>query len=69
MPARHLDLLPVDRQLSASRLLRRLRAGAMRAVFVDPALHLGPEVADQALHRPDRAVGQRADRVALDLAW
>ena len=33
----------------------------------DAALHLGTEMADQALDRPGRRVAQRADRVALDL--
>ena len=37
------------------------------AVFGDAPLHLRAEMADQPLHRPHRAVGQRADRVALDL--
>src|SRR5579872_2973906 len=47
-------------------LLRRL-ARRMRAVFGDAALHLGTEMPDQPLHRPHRAVGERADRVAFDL--
>src|SRR5579862_1156089 len=48
-------------------LLRRL---ALRgsAVFSDAALHFRAEMANEALHRPDRPVGQRADRVTLDLA-
>ena len=33
----------------------------------DAPLHLGPEMPDQALHRPRRGVAERADRVALDL--
>src|SRR5215469_12182463 len=52
---------------SAIALLRRLARGD-RAVFGDPPLHLGLEMADQPLHRPYRAIRQRADRVALDLA-
>src|SRR5580693_29257 len=47
-------------------LLRRL-ARRHGAVFGDAALHLGLEVADEALHRPDRAIGTRAERVAFDL--
>src|ERR1700721_4425576 len=47
-------------------LLRRL-ARRDRAIFGDAALHLRAEMADEALHRPHRAIGQRADRVAFDL--
>src|SRR3954447_1748859 len=32
----------------------------------DPPLDLGPEVANQALHRPGRSVAERADGVTLD---
>src|SRR6266540_2449168 len=37
------------------------------AVFVDATLDLVPEMAQQALHRPGRAVPERADGVTLDL--
>src|ERR1700721_1912369 len=47
-------------------LLRRL-ARRDRAIFGDAALHPRAEMADEALHRPDRAIGQRTDRVAFDL--
>ena len=43
------------------------RRAAAVAVFGDAPLHLRAEMADQPLHRPHRAVGQRADRVTLDL--
>src|SRR5205814_4741393 len=39
----------------------------VRGILVDPPFDLGAEMADQALHRPGRAVAERADRVALDL--
>src|SRR5215472_1992246 len=37
------------------------------AVLPDPPLHLRPEMADQALHRPSGGVAQSADGVSLDL--
>src|SRR5258708_26467065 len=37
------------------------------AVFLDAALHLRAEMADEALHGPCRGVAQRADGVAFDL--
>lgn len=40
-----------------------LEIGALR----DAGLHLGPEVADEALHGPCGRVAKRADRVSLDL--
>ena len=36
-------------------------------VAVDARFHLGPEMADQTLHRPGRGIAQRADGVAFDL--
>src|SRR5229473_1385717 len=38
------------------------------AVFLDAALHLRAEMADQALHGPCRGIAQRADGVAFDHA-
>src|SRR6202047_2785673 len=52
-------------------LLRRHAHRAARVaiarVFVDAPLDLRPEVAQQALHRPGRAVAEGADGVAFDL--
>src|SRR5580704_3064352 len=48
-------------------LLRRLPPQRGRPIFDYAALHVGLEVTDQPLHRPYRAIGQRADRVAFDL--
>ena len=39
----------------------------VRRVVVDAPLDLVPEMAEQALHRPGRAVAEGADGVALDL--
>ena len=61
---RDLDLLAVDGQLGHGLFLI---AALRRAVFVDAALQLRPEMADQALDRPGRRVAERADRVAFDL--
>src|SRR5690606_18894995 len=62
---RHLDLDAVDGHLwHGSSLLRRLTPAG---VLVDAPLHLGPEMADQTLHRPGRRIAQGADRVALYL--
>src|SRR5260221_12731351 len=36
-------------------------------IFVDAPLDLGPEVPQQALHRPGGAVAESADGVAFDL--
>ena len=35
--------------------------------FHDTALHLRPEMPDQALYRPDTTISQRTDRVTFDL--
>src|SRR5260221_9525742 len=43
----------------------RMRVGA---VLVDAPLDLVPEMPKQALHRPSRAVPERANGVALDLS-
>src|SRR5688500_10329748 len=62
--------LPRGRQTesaAASLSLRRLPGGG-GAVFLDTALEFRAEMADQALYRPHRAVGQGADRVAFDFA-
>src|SRR6185312_10067330 len=57
---RNLDLAAVDGEFR-HRLLRRHRP---RAALGDALFHLGPEMPDQALHRPRRAFAERADRVA-----
>src|SRR5439155_7555998 len=49
--------------LIAGPLLGRLPCGG-GAVLLDAPLHFGPEMADESLHRPGGAVGQRTDRVA-----
>src|SRR5688500_207418 len=52
-------------------LLRRHRHYGIPAItrgeVVDALLDLGPEMPDQALHRPSRRVAERADGVALGL--
>src|SRR6202165_1064565 len=53
-----------------SSLLRRHAHGIgmrVRRILVDAPFDLRAEVAQQALHRPRRAVAERADGVALDL--
>src|SRR4051812_607888 len=55
---------------SAIVLLRRQRShggGGPPAMFANAPLDLGPEVAQEALHRPRRAFAEGADGVAFDL--
>src|SRR5208337_5074652 len=61
--------LPSTMSLVISLLRRdRDRLGMrVRRVLVDPLLDLRPEVPQQALHRPGRAVAEGADGVAFDL--
>src|SRR5262249_12645276 len=49
---------------SLGRDLHRLRV-RIGAILVDAALDLAPEMAKQTLHRPSRAIAERADGVAL----
>src|SRR5262245_41144545 len=59
-------LLPVACIILLRRHRDRLGMRPSR-ILVDAALDLGPEVAEQPLHRPGGAVAEGADRVALDL--
>src|SRR5208282_3398571 len=54
------------RRLGYRRIQHAHRVG-IGGIFVDAALDLGPEMPQQTLHRPGRAVAERADRVAFDL--
>src|SRR5437660_524913 len=48
---------------------RIAHAGEIRVarIVINPPLDLGPEMAQQPLHRPGRAIAEGADGVALDL--
>src|SRR6267154_4945288 len=61
--------LPSMMSLLMPSLRRRRHRFGMRVgrVFVDAPFDLGAEMAQQALHRPGRAIAERADGVALDL--
>src|SRR5882757_3522234 len=63
---RHLQLDAVDLDLGHC-LLPALLGRQFFGARADAALHLGTEMADQALDRPGRRVAQRADRVTFDL--
>src|SRR5271167_2100689 len=62
-----------QRRAPTNPLLRRRQARALHvrpadAIVGDAFLDLAAEVAEEALDRPDRRVGELADGVALDLA-
>src|SRR5476651_208827 len=48
-------------------LLPALLGRQLFGAHADAALHLRPEMPDQSLYRPRRAVSERANRVTLDL--
>src|SRR6185312_11321331 len=66
VPAGTSTVMPSMVSLGISRSSRGPPRGDV-AAFLDAALHLRPEMADQALHRPGRGIAQGADGVAFDL--